>query len=752
MRRRLIFAAAVLLAVPLFAAAPRFGREVAAAPYEYGDPGRAIHNAAIATDGDGYLAVWGDTRRGNSIQVARLAADGTLLDKAGIRLGDGYFAQVIWTGESYVVAWRYTEGVWMAKVSRDGVVSGARLVVEGPGGPDVALATTGRTIAVAMSGGPLVLLDLDLSVLARVAIGAAPSPQNTLGIAASRNQYLVAFAREAGVLYTQTATDTGARAPSEPLVAAGGASGVSVASDGTSYFVVWTTATSELQGQFVSTENVTVNAAATFASDGPVTGENARVVQSPSVIWSGGEYLVTYFVGGAFFLPQDVRALLVSRSGEPAGSTDRFGSTTGLDHANAAAKSDGSGAVVWTSSDHRVRVGFFDATSIATRDPFTKVVSAASAARFQYMPSIVAVERTPLVAWIEQASGIDEVRLGRPGAAPVVVSETRASRVWLTYDGATVAVVWQPAGNVQEVHVRRYTPGLEAIDAAPHRIVLTGRGAIESVAAANGIIALTSVYGGAIWFTRLEANDDGFMATSFRLTQNQPENTEDLSSRVVWDGNRFAVVWLRDTISMFFDNMGTSIFGALVRSDGALLASGVAYELFGGGIYSLHAAARDGRVVIAWQEALLEPGAGDPQGVATYVANFESGPLARRTLVTNEDILTERLAGLELHRDGRADVYWLSLFRNGTEASIRAMRLAPSLDREGDALRTERFPASGFSNWYEFTAPLDFDATIAGDDAVIAYVRRDDAPEAGSAARVVVREELGAVVKRRAVR
>jgi hypothetical protein len=754
MRHRLIFLVAVLLALPLFAAAPRFGREVPASPYEYGDPGLAIYNADIATNGDGYLAAWTDTRLGNSVWVARMAADGTLLDKTGIRVGDGYFAEVIWTGESYVVAWRFTDGVHIAKVSRDGVVSGARHIIEGLGGPDIALASTGRTIAVAMSGGPVVLLDLSLAVRARGEIGLAGSPQNTLAIAASDDQYLFAYVTEAELVITQTFEENGALGAPERIDESDGANMVSVASDGTSYLVVWTTHASDLRGQLVTTANEVTGAARTFASSGPVTGANSRVVQSPHVMWSGGEYLATFFTGGSFTLPQEASALLISSAGETVGEPQRFGVANGLDHANIAAKNNGSGAVIWTDEQFRVRVGLYDATTIASRDPFVKIVSAANAAHVQSGPSIVAVERTPVVAWIERSTGVEQVRIARAGGAPLVVSDGAASRVFLTYDGETLAVVWT-YDHASEIFVRRYTRTLEPLDAHPMKFIPSIRTRLESVASANGVIALTSSRElQDLYFTRLEPSGDGLSGQMIRITFDNDPNAEDTSSVVVWDGSRFAVAWLRHH---FLSVPGAAevpdvIFGTHVTFDGRLMPPGQIYQMLGGGIATLSASARNGKVVLAWQEVLVESWPGDVTGTATYVAPFDGSSLERRLVVEDDATFSHHLTDLELHADGRADLFWVNWVDGREETTLRVIRLSPELAPEGEPFVSEPFAGPRPNRWWDPQEKADFDATIAGDDAVMAYVRRDDSPQAGNVGRIVLRGEQGPSTKRRAVR
>lgn len=93
----------------------------------------AQYGAAIASDGDGYFAVWTDKRATNpEVWGTRIGRDGSLLDPTGIHLASADISQlsVIWSGTSYLAIWAQANAVWLVRVDRDGaIIDGPRVLV-----------------------------------------------------------------------------------------------------------------------------------------------------------------------------------------------------------------------------------------------------------------------------------------------------------------------------------------------------------------------------------------------------------------------------------------------------------------------------------------------------------------------------------------------------------------------------------------------------------------------------------------------
>lgn len=120
------------LAVPLFAA------EIPLTRPETVPAALSQSNALVATDGDGYMALWYDSRSFQGqfvVRATRVTHDGTVLDRTGIPLPIGLSAglSVTWTGSSYLVLWGKYEpaGLWALRIDRDGVViDGPRMIAK----------------------------------------------------------------------------------------------------------------------------------------------------------------------------------------------------------------------------------------------------------------------------------------------------------------------------------------------------------------------------------------------------------------------------------------------------------------------------------------------------------------------------------------------------------------------------------------------------------------------------------------------
>jgi len=144
MRRLLL---AVLLSFPLLAETPLGIPQIGPATEDQSGP-------ALASNGDGFLAVWIDNRtRAPELWAARLDRDGNVLDSRGILIAAHTPVEplAIWTGTSYLVVWnrRQDPALWGARISRDGVlVDGPRVLA--PSGRPRSMATNGTHVVVGL--------------------------------------------------------------------------------------------------------------------------------------------------------------------------------------------------------------------------------------------------------------------------------------------------------------------------------------------------------------------------------------------------------------------------------------------------------------------------------------------------------------------------------------------------------------------------------------------------------------------------
>jgi hypothetical protein len=136
----------------------------------YGSANAAL-GESVASDGDGFLAVWLNPEE-STLYASRIAADGTLLDPRGIFLANtfaAYGALAAWTGDSYLIVWNDSGNVNAIQLAADGRVLGSpRVLLRNAqlSGSRHALAANGNVIVVAATPG-YVVLDRDANVILR---------------------------------------------------------------------------------------------------------------------------------------------------------------------------------------------------------------------------------------------------------------------------------------------------------------------------------------------------------------------------------------------------------------------------------------------------------------------------------------------------------------------------------------------------------------------------------------------------------
>jgi hypothetical protein len=96
-------------------------------------PVTRVLQSAIASDGDGFLAIWADQRDYGALFTTRIARDGTVLNPGGTLLANipTRFA-VAWTGNRYLVVWSGANSIIAADLDRDGhLLAPTRTIVTG---------------------------------------------------------------------------------------------------------------------------------------------------------------------------------------------------------------------------------------------------------------------------------------------------------------------------------------------------------------------------------------------------------------------------------------------------------------------------------------------------------------------------------------------------------------------------------------------------------------------------------------------
>ncbi|MBW3627378.1 MAG: hypothetical protein KY412_07190, partial [Actinobacteria bacterium] len=271
---------------------------------------------ASASDGDGFLVVWHDSRAGTV--ATRVTAGGEILDPGGIVIASGRNADpaVSWDGANYFVVWSQTD---FTRSSYQ--LLGARVTSEGT------------------------VLDPDPIPIATSRHLTSPA------VAFNGTHHLVAWSgsdsrsADVGAVRVDTAGTVVDEQPISVAARPYGESDPAVASDGRDFLVTWTDSRS-------GSDQPDVFGARVSAAGEVLDGEGLAIASAPSVqqhsavAWDGDHYLVAWsdLRNGEH---ADVFAARVSAAGAIEGSELTVAAGTAHDRSPSVARSAAGAYVVW---------------------------------------------------------------------------------------------------------------------------------------------------------------------------------------------------------------------------------------------------------------------------------------------------------------------------------------------------------------------------------------------------------------------
>lgn len=128
-----VFAALVLISLPLAAETLSFSPERPLVPPVPGPPAAAQDDPKVASNGDGFLVAWTQWSRGEDVYAVRTNAAGEVLDPGGIPVAilgtDERLLDVFADGPGYLVVWKTPRGVWYAPIDEHGAAGPETLLV-----------------------------------------------------------------------------------------------------------------------------------------------------------------------------------------------------------------------------------------------------------------------------------------------------------------------------------------------------------------------------------------------------------------------------------------------------------------------------------------------------------------------------------------------------------------------------------------------------------------------------------------------
>lgn len=608
-------------AVALFVVSSLLAAEVPVSPPRITGAENWQSAPSVASDGDGFLAAWIDTRSASGVYATRITAGGAVLDPLGIAIpGNPQSVQAIWTGRDYAVIYYDPAALAMyaARIGRDGTITQQPHVVAKPAFAAYSryAATNGSRIAVTYrlpTGGPrCALLDLDTNPIADIELPANVSDTGTPIVASNGSEFLAVWAEAhlprvdyAGAIVRANGT---VDAPARIVYDVGVVGDLTIASDGNTFLLGG--------ARLAQDENLFHTVQVSAAGEVTSTHDNRvglRAPVSPEIVWTGATYLANF----------DRVTMHLDRSGA---ATD------------APTPSPFTGALAWNGRDVYIAAsaGFTQYDIYGALLPATNPQILSLSATVQYAPDIACGPLNCAVVWIETggeplAENPDRrdpwmARITRDGQVidrQRLATNVSASQPRVVFDGTHYVVAWyqyEPA--VQRV---RYT----RVDAASGALLDANRelpnASYDYSLASNGVETLAvwidEDHESAVMGARIGA--DGEIAGAPVVV---PGSTPSTSPVAAWGGDQWLVAWRKPIPLPIF----------------------VEIPLFRGDIYA------------ARLSAALTPRDTTPIALATTVASEDSPAVAfdgRRFLVTWSELADNepaRIAARHVESDGNA--------------------------------------------------------------------------------------------------
>lgn len=723
-------AAALLSVISLTSFAEPFplrGELPVSAP-EFAPVREPMTDARIASNGEGYAAIWTDFRGTEPrAYAARFKQDGTRLDPLGIHITPADFSgTIVWSGSAYLLI--YGEGVklYSRTLSTDGFLGTPAQIfdrVNDDAPIHFAAASNGTNILLVTDAGmPSLLLDLQGNKLREISFPWGFAFRG-IDVKSAGGKYLVAAGNEQ--LHTISVAGDGTTGAMTTIATLPVTSNVSIATDGAKHFVVWSR--TNVEGQAFDANGNAIGDMRALTTDGGIA--------NATVAWRGGEYFVT-------FTEEYTRALYglrVSADGVALSTPQR---TTSKSKFAAALGTIGeSGVALWRPLYGGLEAAFFDAQTVTAADPFRPILPLADAAQKQFDIHLARLVNGGLVAaWLEQTDTTSEVRASRgPGSVPVVASPLDMQRlIDVVVEGN---VVWILSSYNSTIYVQRLNELLQAIDAEPVSVASDAYGDPAFGVATGGDGTVMLVYQkrdaqeqfSDVTALQLRADGSGIATKKFDLPSGAHE---DHTPAVVYDGVNFVIAWARGKTKPSDD------FGAPAPADqivevsivpsGIALPPVVAFDS-DSAVQTLLGARNGKATTFIWQTA-------DDLAPTMRFKDALSESAQTRTLDISD---SARIVGLEAHGDGFVLAAATSTFaRKFTMQELELFTLAP-FSGFGDTTTVGTFEVSDI-----WRSP---DIDLAGGPSLaLAYTRLGSDAEYGGVTRVFVQQTTNG--RRRVVR
>lgn len=578
------------------------------------------HNPAVASDGVGYLVVWGDSREGAGVWASRVDANGALLDETGIIVSHeaGYaYPEVAFDGSNYVVFWgtqaKTPKGVYAARVKPDGSVLD---------NPPITLSLTGASGRGSRGAAGSLAVWQDWSkgvgtiyarriaqngsLLGGSATLVAKSAQEP-DVAFDGTTHLVAW-HNAGAVLAARLSSTAVLLDATPIVVtSAGGSKPAVAAGASGFAVSW--ADGGYFGQ-IRSARVSANGTVLDPTGIPVPGGT----NYPDVGFDGASFL-TVFMGATADDVFGVRMAPTGKLLDPA----PFPISSGFHNQEAprVASRLGEHLAIWESSPSGTTTDISGRRVSANGALLgTEKLSFALGANDQLSPAVASSGKDFLMVWEDArnpfAPDLYAERITSDGIVldpvpiPIALASGGQEAVDVTFDGAQYLVVWQDRrGGGLDIYGARVQLDGTVIDSGGFPIASSTQSEAFPAVASNGSgsFVVWSHGGGFepdLHGARVAPSGAILDPTGFVIAQGKGSQS---GGTVETDGTNFFVVWTHDTTPPLAKGGSSELRAALYAADGsALTPTPVVVSAAPGNRYFPRVAFGNGVYLVVWHD------------------------------------------------------------------------------------------------------------------------------------------------------
>jgi hypothetical protein len=562
----------VALALPLIAA------ELPVGPPAYQEASGQQSSPSVASDGDGYFAVWYDPRSGSpAIVGTRLTANGEVLDGTGILIARNASVAsrtVVWSGTSYVVLWNDGQTVFAVRVTRDGRVEGPPRVIAANAQTrmESAVASNGSRIVVTYmslgAGTPDIraaILDSDANVVADILLADSSVNRSIPAVAASRDQFLVVWERLTvwpPAIEGVRLGSSGVPIDASPREVGSGEAPV-LASDGRDFVLISYQAPDRYVSRKIAAELT------------PAFPEHVidSAVQYPEVVWTGTQYAV-YATNGA----SPIR-FSIDGEGRPSAAVienRKSGRTVGLDNAT-----NGSNLLtVWSDQPGEWNtVGIFGRITALSGAPEPGPVRVLSLSANEQKSAVIAHGvAVDLVAWRDEV-GVCAARLdvsGRSldGAGILLGASAYPGPPAVVFDGEQFVVAWDQGPYAQPVSgsVRFISP---ADGLLPDALSIEGMVSRPSLVRAGDGSILAWNDRATVYAARISGGTRALEGSPIVVAHPAVQGERIAQLAGAWNGSELLLAWREYVDGSFGTHIGQQLFqrirGARINASLTLL-------------------------------------------------------------------------------------------------------------------------------------------------------------------------------------